>query len=116
MSDLIHASYCKSCGRVIVPPREICPYCGLTTGPMEPVDLKPEGTVVSFSVLEMPPSGFDPPVLLALVELERGATVLSLGEKRHIGAITIGSHVSLYYDDDNRLCFIPLSEELKTAK
>ncbi len=108
---LIHGSYCKSCNHVVVPPREVCPYCGLAAGEMESVDLKPDGTIVSFTTLEMPPSGFAPPVLLALVELERGATVLSIGEEESAERIEIGSKVILYYGDDGLIRFVPSPDE-----
>ena len=74
---------------------------------MRAVEIGPDGVILSFSVLEMPPAGFEPPVLLALVELEYEATVLCLGDKKYIDDVEIDMPVDVFTDDTGRLRFVP---------
>ncbi|MHA2600999.1 MAG: Zn-ribbon domain-containing OB-fold protein [Candidatus Thorarchaeota archaeon SMTZ1-83] len=101
----IKASKCHLCGKVIVPLRRTCPYCGDKTNEMVPVNLDSHGTVLSYTILEMPPDDFDPPLVLALVELEQDAVVLCLGEESDIKSIVIGSPVEVKHTKDGRLSF-----------
>jgi len=101
----IEASKCHLCEKVIVPPRKTCPYCGVKAGEMAQVSLDDHGSVLSYTILEMPPDGFDPPLILALVELEQGALVLCLGKGIDIESIGVGSSVEVERMTDGRLSF-----------
>ena len=101
----IEASKCPLCEKVIVPPRKTCPYCGDKTGEMTNVDLNSRGSVLSYTILEMPPDGFDPPLILALVELKQGIVVLCFGEEVDAEAIRIGSSVEVKRVTDGKLSF-----------
>jgi len=65
-------SRCRSCGRLLVPPRPVCPSCYGTD--MEWVELKGEGTVESFTVIHVAPPQFadEVPYVVALVKLDEG--------------------------------------------
>jgi uncharacterized OB-fold protein len=101
----IEASKCHNCEKVIVPPRKTCPYCGEKTAEMAHMTLDSQGSVLSYTILEMPPDGFDPPLILALVELEQGAVVLCHGEEIDVQSIGIGSSVEVRRVTDGRLSF-----------
>ena len=101
----IAGSRCKMCDRVIVPPRETCPYCGKKAGLMEEIDLPPRGTVQSYTTLQMPPEGFEAPLSMALVELEHGALVLCLASEQTQESVNIGAPVEIELDSDKRLCY-----------
>jgi len=104
MSDIrIKASKCPKCDKVIVPPRDLCPYCRHKSTETNIIELGNEGKVLSFTELHKPPEGFDPPLKMALVELEFGATVLCLGEDD--SDVEIGCKVMLSFDDEERLRF-----------
>jgi uncharacterized OB-fold protein len=106
MSDTrIKALRCQKCDKVIVPPRNLCPYCRQKSVGSNIVELENEGTVISFTELHKPPEGFNPPLMLALVELEYGATVLCLGSDNSDSTVEIGSKVILSPDSENRLRF-----------
>ena len=106
MSDIrIKASRCSECDKVIVPPRDLCPYCRHKSKISNVIELSNEGKVLSFSELHMPPEGFTPPMKMALVELEFGAVVLCLGEEDTDFEVEIGSLVELSVDDEERLRF-----------
>ncbi|MCK5152356.1 MAG: OB-fold domain-containing protein [Candidatus Thorarchaeota archaeon] len=100
----IEASNCESCKRIIVPPRDICPYCG-PNNPMNRTTISNEGTILTFTSLQRPPEGFEPPVLLALVELKGGATVLCLGTRDEQSGTSIGSSVTLRKDSLDRFVY-----------
>ena len=63
---------CRSCGRLLVPPRPVCPSCYGTE--MEWVELKGEGTVESFTVIHVAPPQFqaEVPYVVAIVKLDEG--------------------------------------------
>lgn len=106
MSDIrINASKCPECEKVIIPPRDICPYCRHKATSTEKIELSTEGKVLSFTELHMPPDGFKPPLKMALVELEFGAIVLCLGIEDIESNIEIGSIVELTFDSEQRLRF-----------
>ena len=66
------------------------------------MSLEPYGEIVSFTSLEMPPEGFEPPVVLALVQLDDGPTILSLGRKEELDQTTIGRRVTISRDNLDR--------------
>ncbi|MGY5852311.1 MAG: zinc ribbon domain-containing protein [Candidatus Thorarchaeota archaeon] len=101
----IEASRCSKCERVTVPPRSICPYCSTNAEPMDRIDLNDKGSILSYSVLEVPTEGFNAPLLLALVELEHGAVVLSMGDRNLSESVNIGTNVRLSTDDIGRFKF-----------
>ncbi|MHA1614953.1 MAG: Zn-ribbon domain-containing OB-fold protein [Candidatus Thorarchaeota archaeon] len=106
MSDnQIKASRCSECEKVIVPLRDLCPYCRHKSKTINVVELSNVGKVISFTELHMPPEGFTPPMKMALVELEFGAVVLCLGEDDIDFEVEIGSQVELTYDSEERLRF-----------
>ena len=69
------------------------------------VELGNNGKVLSYTILHMPPEGFEPPVMLGLVELERSTVTLCLGDKALIDQIEIGSEVVVEQDQDHRFIF-----------
>ncbi len=105
----IKAARCDLCGKVIIPPRRICPYCGPGAGETTSLDMDGHGSVLSYTVLEVAPEGFKPPILMALVEIEQSAVVLSTGRKDDIESIRIGAPVELESGPDGRLSFTILT-------
>ena len=72
---------------------------------MDDIVLNNRGTILSFTILRIPPQGFEPPVLLALVEVENHAVSLCLGSSSDIEAMKIGAPVSIEEDKEGRLLF-----------
>ena len=52
----------------------------------------------------MPPEGFQPPVILGLVELD-GPSILCIGEKETMCRLEIGSKVVVHLDSEERFIF-----------
>ncbi|MHA1577603.1 MAG: Zn-ribbon domain-containing OB-fold protein [Candidatus Thorarchaeota archaeon] len=99
---VILGSECSECGKRIVPPRALCPYC--RSDKSETIELSEEGVILSYTILQMPPEGFEPPVILGLVELDR-AVILCLSEQEKTDDLEIGSKVLVHMDSDERFIF-----------
>ncbi|MFW9961631.1 MAG: Zn-ribbon domain-containing OB-fold protein [Candidatus Thorarchaeota archaeon] len=101
----IQASHCDQCNRTIVPPRDVCPYCGKTQKGMTKLEIDRKGTVLSYTTLQMPPDGFDVPLKMALVELNQGAIILCLGHNDEDNEPSIGAKVEIVMDEEARFRF-----------
>ena len=64
---------CRHCGAYTVPPQKVCSGC--RSEDMEIVELSRRGELKSFTVIHIPAEGFEPPYIVALVELEEGPWV-----------------------------------------
>jgi len=71
-------SKCELCKRHFYPARIICPECR-RKGKMNEYKFSGNGKVYSFTVIRTPPTGFELfiPYIVAIVELEEGARVVS---------------------------------------
>lgn len=56
-----------ACGRVFLPPRERCISCSSSTYPTE---FSGEGTILTYTVLNVVPEGFEPPLILGMIQLD----------------------------------------------
>ncbi|MBW1929361.1 MAG: Zn-ribbon domain-containing OB-fold protein [Deltaproteobacteria bacterium] len=65
---------CAKCGSINFPPMAVCRDCSGTT--LEPVSLKGEGTIRTFTVIRVAPEGKKPPYIIAMVELDEGPYVI----------------------------------------
>jgi hypothetical protein len=72
----LEAARCTGCGKVLYPPRLICPECGGRDFATEV--LPRDGTVVTYTVIRVPPAGFteQTPLPIALVELVNGVRLM----------------------------------------
>lgn len=71
----LEANKCVKCGKVLFPPRLICPNCGAKE--FEEVRLSDEGKVVTFTVIRVAPEQFATqiPYVVAVVELIDGVRI-----------------------------------------
>lgn len=65
---------CLACAKHFLYPRSSCPRCGARE--VELVPAAGTGTVASFVVNHRAPAGFEPPYVLALVELAEGPLLM----------------------------------------
>ena len=65
----MEAALCVKCGKINFPPRVVCPACGARE--FEKVKLPDEGTLKTFTVIRVAPSGFEDevPYAVGIVEL-----------------------------------------------
>jgi uncharacterized OB-fold protein len=94
----LEAARCDSCGMVLYPPRLVCPQCGARDFTTEV--LPRDGTVVTYTVIRVPPAGFteQTPLPIALVELSNGVRLMvQIGDVEDPGSIEIGMPVRLEF-------------------
>ena len=68
----MQASICN-CGKIVTLKRKICSNCGKT---MSSIKVKNDAIILTHTTLYTVPEGFNSPIFLALVELEKGAKLL----------------------------------------
>jgi hypothetical protein len=90
MQEVLGASRCPRCRKIVVPAARLCPDHPVA---MEPHFLPAVGEVVSFTTLHSPPEGFRSPLHIAIVELQGGARLFCHGEETR--GVKIGSRVSV---------------------
>lgn len=84
---------CASCGNVNYPPRARCLKCGSSA--LEPYKLPDKGSLISFTVIRNPPSGFEryAPYVLGLVELKDGTRITAQITDVELNDLKIGMPV-----------------------
>ncbi|HTY46434.1 MAG TPA: Zn-ribbon domain-containing OB-fold protein [Methanomassiliicoccales archaeon] len=90
------ASKCGVCGRVFLPPRAVCSNCHRKSiGKMQPLQLKGEGEVFSFTTVYDAPSQFEmlKPYVMAMVKMDEGTMLTSQLIDAEPGEIKIGMRV-----------------------
>lgn len=87
---------CTGCGAVIFPPQAICRDCkGME---FERIPIKNTGHIRTFTVIRVPPEGFEPNYVVVMVELDDGAWVvgrLIRVDPDSVGFDIIGKRVSM---------------------
>ena len=67
----LRIQYCGRCGAHFFYPRASCPGCGLTDR-VEWVTASGEATLCSYVIQHVPAPGYEPPFVIAIVELVEG--------------------------------------------
>ena len=65
---------CRDCSEKIIPPNAVCPGCG--SSKLEPHSFSKKGTLRTFTIIRVGPTGFQVPYIVALAELEEGPWVM----------------------------------------
>lgn len=73
----LEAAKCQQCGKILFPPRRVCPQCGNET--FDTVRLPDRGKVVTFTVIRVAPKEFaqQAPYIIGIIELENGVRLTS---------------------------------------
>jgi uncharacterized protein len=89
----LSAIRCGSCGELAIPPKELCPSCHERR--WELVPLHGTGSVVSFTVIRIPPRGLlaEAPYAVAVVKLDEGVSLLGRIVDIPLDALTAGLSV-----------------------
>ena len=106
----LSAIRCGSCGELAIPPKELCPSCHERR--WELVPLHGTGSVVSFTVIRIPPRGrlAEAPYAVAVVKLDEGVSLLGRIDGIPLDALTAGLSVRfrpLLFDDEVIIGFGP---------
>lgn len=67
---------CKTCRTAYFPPKDFCPGCR-RKGKIEPMGFSGLGRILSYTVIRIPPEGFDlyTPYAVAIIELDEGSRI-----------------------------------------
>ena len=65
---------CNECEGYTAPPQKVCSQCGSEN--MDIVELSKKGEIQTFTVINVVPEGFKPPVTVAVAALEEGPWVM----------------------------------------
>ena len=101
-------SKCEHCGRYFFPPRLICPSCR-RLGKTREHRFSGKGIIHTFTVIRAAPAGFEiyAPYIMAIVDLEEGARVVSQVVDCRPDEVDIGMPVEA--------CFRKIREENKSG-
>ncbi len=89
---------CKSCARAVFYPRALCPHCH--SDQLEWIVASGKGTIYTYTVAHQGfgPFAADVPFVIALVELEEGARMMSRILDAPRERVTIGAAVSVTFE------------------
>lgn len=90
---------CRSCTRYHHYPRELCPYCGSDT--VEWAEARGGGTVYSYTVARRPAGPAfkqDVPYVVAIIELDEGARMMSNIVGIDPSEVRIGQRVAVEFE------------------
>jgi uncharacterized OB-fold protein len=93
----LEAGKCKGCGMVLFPPRLICPECHGRE--FEPVKLADTGTVLTYTVIRVPPQQFvdQSPYAVGVVELDDGVRLTGQIVDCDFSDLKIGQKVKIEF-------------------
>lgn len=91
---LLIGSQCSSCKETFFPARQVCPQCR-RNGKMSEKQFSGNGSVLSYSAVYAPPTGYKlrVPYTLALIQLDEGPKVLGLVDDAKPEDVKIGARV-----------------------
>ncbi len=104
---------CKSCEAVTFPPKAVCSNC--CSREYEFIQLSGKGTVKTFTVIRVPPEGFEGEYVVGLVEMHEGPNIMVniktdrfpdmsiIGKRGSIGYVTLPSDK---YSGGRRVSFL----------
>ena len=90
------AGRCKECQKVYFPPRLVC-QCG--SREFEPFILNRTGTVLTYTIIRVPPSQFkdESPYVMGIVELDGGGRITSQIVDCDFNEIAIGLRIRMEF-------------------
>ena len=91
------AGRCKACGFICFPPRLVCPRCGARE--FETTKLAETGTVLTYTIIRVPPEGFEDqtPYAVGIAELEDGVKLTAQIVDCDFASLKIGLKVRLEF-------------------
>ena len=72
--DKIFGLRCKECGQITCPPLPTCQWCG--SKDLEKTELSGMGGILTFTLIDVSPEGFEPHYIICMVKLDEGPTIM----------------------------------------
>ncbi|MEX2750661.1 MAG: Zn-ribbon domain-containing OB-fold protein [Candidatus Freyarchaeota archaeon] len=97
-NNRMEAYKCKNCGYVSYPEkRRVCPKCKKAPSEFETITLGPRGKILTYTIAYTLPAEFEPPIPLAIVEMDGGGRIYAMVSECKPEQIKIGMEVELDY-------------------
>jgi hypothetical protein len=90
---------CEDCGKIDFPPKLICISC--YSDRVTWVELPKRGRIYSFAEMNVVPTGFKPPITVAVVELENGIRLFSHLVNASFEELKVGDEVEIEFQEMN---------------
>lgn len=93
----LEAGKCTKCGFVAFPPRLVCPQCG--NRKFEKTKLADSGTILTFTIIRVPPHQFEDqvPYAVGIAELDDGVRLTAQIVDCDIAALKVGMRVRIEF-------------------
>ena len=91
---------CHDCGKHHFYPRALCPHCH--SDAVDWVDARGTGTIYSYTIARRPAGPAfkaDAPYVVAVIDLDEGARMMTNIVTDDVEAVRIGQRVTVHYDD-----------------
>ena len=92
----LHAHECTSCGRAFFPPQRVCLYCRAKDQYKKVPIAEEKGTLFTFCK-DLVSQSLDPPVVISVVNLERGLRFYGAMTDRDLDKIELGMPIELTF-------------------
>jgi uncharacterized OB-fold protein len=93
----LEAEKCRGCGAVCFPPRMTCPRCGKHE--FDKTTLAGAGTLLTYTIIRVPPSGFEDqsPYAVGIAEMDDGAHLTGQVVDCDFASLKVGLRVKLEF-------------------
>lgn len=93
----LEAEKCMGCGRVLFPPRLICPACGQRE--FEKTRLAESGALLTYTIIRVAPEGFEDqtPYAVGIAEMDDGAHLTAQVVDCDFARLKVGLRVKLEF-------------------
>lgn len=93
----LEAGKCTKCGFIAFPPRLVCPQCG--NRKFEKTKLADSGTILTFTIIRVPPHQFEDqaPYAVGIAELDDGVRLTAQIVDCDSGVLKIGMRVRIEF-------------------
>jgi uncharacterized OB-fold protein len=93
----LEAEKCKECGRILFPPRLLCPHCGKRE--FEKTKLAEAGKLITYTVIRVAPEGFEDqtPYAVGIAELDDGAHLTAQVVDCDFAQLKVGMRVKIEF-------------------
>jgi uncharacterized OB-fold protein len=93
----LEASKCKKCGKILFPPRLVCPEC--RGREFDKVNLPDKAKILTYTIIHVPPSEFsdEAPYVVAIAEFKNGARLTAQLADCTFDKVKIGMDVKIEF-------------------
>jgi len=93
----LEAEKCRGCGRILFPPRLVCPECGRQE--FEPIKLAESGALLTYTIIRVAPAGFEDqsPYAVGIAEMDDGVHLTAQVVDCDFSRLQVGLRVKIEF-------------------